>query len=369
MVRDDAERLDRCLRSFIGVADELLVLDTGSKDDSVKVAEKNGARVLQMEWPDAFDVALNYLLDHVETEWTFRVDSDEWLAPESIPAIKAVIAEPQIFLAAIRRRDYYPENQILDLEQPRLWRTDPRMRYVGVVHEQFSQEAIDSFAETHRAVRAAIMLHHDGFLEGDRAKKVERNLRLIRKELDLRPGNLGYEIAEIDSMMELEDPEAPIRRDELTDRILKRMDVEPSVRTVANLIGAVMDAIPDDALHHPRTGKIIKYANRWFLAFPSIVWSLGNLENRRGNARAAFEYLRTLDRMGQTNQFDPSLNFDPRILTVYAWMGILQLAPRVGQENIIGPYQARLAQAQRQAQEQQRRMQQAGTQPAGQPAE
>src|SRR6185436_12736230 len=96
MVRDDAKKLDRCLASMRAFVDQLVVLDTGSKDDSIEVAKKYGATVHQIEWPDDFSVALNILLSKVETNWTFRLDSDEWLDPAQARAVRDLTTHDKV---------------------------------------------------------------------------------------------------------------------------------------------------------------------------------------------------------------------------------------------------------------------------------
>src|SRR5689334_11935215 len=87
MVRDDANGLDRCLASLKEFVDEIVVLDTGSKDDSVEVAKRHGATTYEIEWRDDFSYALNILFSKVQTSWTIRLDSDEWFDPDQAKAL------------------------------------------------------------------------------------------------------------------------------------------------------------------------------------------------------------------------------------------------------------------------------------------
>ena len=59
IVRDEAERIEDCLHSVKGFVDEMVLLDTGSTDNTVELAEAAGARVHRMDWPGDFAPARN----------------------------------------------------------------------------------------------------------------------------------------------------------------------------------------------------------------------------------------------------------------------------------------------------------------------
>src|SRR4051794_16492566 len=77
IVRDEADRLSACLNALRGLADEIVVLDTGSTDDTVATARRLGATVIEGEWHDDFAAARNVALDHCSAEWIVHVDADE----------------------------------------------------------------------------------------------------------------------------------------------------------------------------------------------------------------------------------------------------------------------------------------------------
>src|SRR2546423_3280022 len=97
MVRDDASRLQRCLDSMRRHVDEIVVLDTGSVDDSVEVATAHRARIQKIEWPNDFGAALNVLLGMIRTTWTLRLDSDEWFDPEPAAGLRNLLKDESTF--------------------------------------------------------------------------------------------------------------------------------------------------------------------------------------------------------------------------------------------------------------------------------
>src|SRR5437899_1284513 len=80
VVRDEALVLDGCLASIEDVVDEIVLVDTGSQDDSVEIAVDHGARVIHHEWSGDFAEARNIGLEAARGEWVLYIDADERLA-------------------------------------------------------------------------------------------------------------------------------------------------------------------------------------------------------------------------------------------------------------------------------------------------
>lgn len=79
IVRNEAARLARCLESVSAHVDEIVVVDTGSTDDTVAIASRFGCRIGHFAWNDDFSAARNAALSLSCTDWNFVIDADEWL--------------------------------------------------------------------------------------------------------------------------------------------------------------------------------------------------------------------------------------------------------------------------------------------------
>src|SRR5437868_1892470 len=79
IVRDSAATLADCLGSVAALCDELVVVDTGSSDDSPAIARSFGASVIHAPWSDDFSAARNVYLDHARCPWVLSLDADETL--------------------------------------------------------------------------------------------------------------------------------------------------------------------------------------------------------------------------------------------------------------------------------------------------
>jgi len=86
-----AAELDRCLESIAGKVDEIIYVDTGSKDNSIEIAEKHGARIEHFEWIDDFSAARNYSISFATNKWILIIDTDEELIGDPKEAIRKAV--------------------------------------------------------------------------------------------------------------------------------------------------------------------------------------------------------------------------------------------------------------------------------------
>jgi len=94
IVRDEAARLEPCIENLRAFAGEIVVVDTGSRDNTVAQAERLGCRVDHFAWNDDFSAARNRALSLCTLPWIYVADADEWLDPESVQHLCRHAAEP-----------------------------------------------------------------------------------------------------------------------------------------------------------------------------------------------------------------------------------------------------------------------------------
>jgi hypothetical protein len=92
IVKNERGTLARCLASVKDVADEIIVVDTGSTDGSQAIAGEQGARVIQSVWENDFSRARNQSLAVATGRWILVLDADEYLLPEDGVALRALIS-------------------------------------------------------------------------------------------------------------------------------------------------------------------------------------------------------------------------------------------------------------------------------------
>jgi len=86
---NEEQHVERCLNSLNGVVDEVMVVDCFSSDDTVNIAQKLGARVIQHQWTN-YATQFNWALTQLDsdTEWVLRIDADEFLTPQLVREIR-----------------------------------------------------------------------------------------------------------------------------------------------------------------------------------------------------------------------------------------------------------------------------------------
>ena len=105
IVRDEAPTLAACLASVRGFVDEMVVVDTGSEDDTVAIAMAAGAVVHHLPWPGDFAAARNAALRWVKGDWVLVLDADERLRPEAMAPLRQAMAQPEGLLITLLRQE------------------------------------------------------------------------------------------------------------------------------------------------------------------------------------------------------------------------------------------------------------------------
>lgn len=88
IVKNGAKQLPECIKSFQGLFSEILIIDTGSKDNTIGVSKELGAAVFSYEWEDDFSKARNFALSKVKTEWILIVDADDRIKEKDNKALQ-----------------------------------------------------------------------------------------------------------------------------------------------------------------------------------------------------------------------------------------------------------------------------------------
>ena len=92
IVRDAEETVGRAIESVRDVVDEIVVVDTGSVDNTRIIVEGYGARVIEFPWIDDFSAARNAGLAAASGDWTLILDADEVLEPVSPQGMRRLLS-------------------------------------------------------------------------------------------------------------------------------------------------------------------------------------------------------------------------------------------------------------------------------------
>jgi len=133
IVRDEAARLRACLESVRGFVDELVVVDTGSQDDTAAIASACGASVHQLSWPGDFAPARNRALELVSGDWVLVLDADERLRPQAWDPLRQRMEHPTALLINLLRIEL-GASQSPYSSVSRLFRRHADIRWSGAYH-------------------------------------------------------------------------------------------------------------------------------------------------------------------------------------------------------------------------------------------
>jgi glycosyltransferase involved in cell wall biosynthesis/tetratricopeptide (TPR) repeat protein len=180
IVRDEEVELPTCLASLAGVADEIVVYDTGSLDRTVEIAEAAGAVVHRGYWDDDFARARNEALSHCRGQWVLWVDADESLVCEDRSGLRSTLeslpTDLEAYIVLIENQNGTKASSTFTHPACRLFRR-AYGHWVGHLHELI--RAREGTAELARQLTEALRIDHRGYLQSYIASrdKPERNLR------------------------------------------------------------------------------------------------------------------------------------------------------------------------------------------------
>jgi glycosyltransferase involved in cell wall biosynthesis len=192
IVKNEAETLARCLKSVRGIADELIVVDTGSTDTTVQIARSFGAEIVSFPWNGDFAAARNAGLEQAKGTWVLILDADEELDAGSKGEMllcaehreyEAFFVKIQNHIGLDRSSQVITVNPIL-----RMFRNRPQYRFSGIIHEQIAAVIVEATPAAAMHL-STVVVHHYGYADGVVAKKdkISRNVALLKEQLELNP--------------------------------------------------------------------------------------------------------------------------------------------------------------------------------------
>jgi hypothetical protein len=178
IVKDEAHFLRNCLTSISEVLDEIVVVDTGSADDSIEVARSFGAVQGLHPWGNDFAAARNTALDLATGRWILYIDADEQLKHGDAAAMRD---ELESSTDAVSLRVWFRTRPIWSpYREYRLWQHRPDIRFNGRIHETMVPDITRVASTEGLAIRGTELFRivHFGY-EGDRTAKHHRNLPML----------------------------------------------------------------------------------------------------------------------------------------------------------------------------------------------
>jgi tetratricopeptide (TPR) repeat protein len=305
IVKNEEEHLPQCLTSVRGLADQIIIVDTGSTDRTVEIAESFGATVYHHAWEGDFSKARNISMGYADGDWIFILDADEEVEAADVALVRQVAEQNEFKIVAVSVYNYSREKGMYTSFLPsiRLFRRDLGAYYEGIVHNQLR------FHTAEPTLRIPARIYHYGYGLSPEAmvRKVARSRELLEKQLAENP---DHAFAHFNL--------AQLLRGDPSDASPGRMD-----RVVHHATRAVELTSPDDvkqrhihlmALHQLVTAYFTKgeYAKAAECAHRALrhkpgyldaIISLGHIHSLDGQSGLARKYfLEYLEQQGNYNE-------------------------------------------------------------------
>ena len=185
IVKDEEEMLPGCLEPLRGVVDEMIVVDTGSSDRTVEIAESFGAKVVSFPWNGSFSDARNASIEAASGDWLIYLDADEHMEAQDARHLRALLGRTWregFYLVETNYTGGSDAGSAVTHMALRVWRNRPRYRFSGRIHEQKTHTMPTYLPERFETTR--IRVRHYGYLNQRIVSKDKsrRNIQLLEQE-------------------------------------------------------------------------------------------------------------------------------------------------------------------------------------------
>ena len=179
IVRNEENHLRGCLDSIREVVDEIVIVDTGSTDSTIEIAQEYNATIYSFEWINDFSAARNYALSKCTGEWILTLDADERLDERSVSELIRITSNKQKigYYCTVKNYDSDTKREH-SIRSIRLFANFEKASYSGKVFEQIDSSLLEQGVAL---INSKIQINHIGydFTKEEKEAKAKRNLFLL----------------------------------------------------------------------------------------------------------------------------------------------------------------------------------------------
>jgi len=204
IVKNEENCLERCLYSVKEIADEIIIVDTGSTDRTPDIAGKFTEKIFMIEWPDDFSKARNFALSKAKGDWILVLDADEMLDKDSLRKIKEAVKDSSADAFILTQCNYtsdldafrftYADDPLgkkfpgyVPIPAIRLFRNRKKIIYNRKVHETVDKSIKDGGLDMKSL--EDVRIHHFSEEKGNKREKQMRYFEMAREEINEDPEN------------------------------------------------------------------------------------------------------------------------------------------------------------------------------------
>lgn len=189
ITKDEEHCLLSCLNSVKHLVSEMIVVDTGSSDNTVHLSRLAGARVFNFKWTGDFSLARNFCLEQANGDWILVLDADEILAPVEAAEFYNLLHDQTVEGYFLHLNNYIGNGKQITRDKVlRLFRNKTEYRFAGAIHEQVAPSILKANGGNGLA-NAPLVINHYGYLDTviKKKNKFKRNISIITRELKNNP--------------------------------------------------------------------------------------------------------------------------------------------------------------------------------------
>lgn len=192
IVKNEEVYLSKCIESVQHIVDEIIIVDTGSTDQTIAIAKKYGAKIFHFQWVNDFSKARNFAIEQATSTWLLLLDGDEVLDAKSKDTLIQFINTTTLDGCHFIMHNYIgkePHSQFTIHYPLRLIRNNHNYRFKGAIHEQLT--SLNGTLSSERFSVEDILVHHYGYVDSTLLEKDKRsrNIPILLKQLETDPHN------------------------------------------------------------------------------------------------------------------------------------------------------------------------------------
>lgn len=186
IVKNEAQNIARSIQSYKNAVDEIIIVDTGSTDNTVEICKSNGTKVLFYQWNNNFSAAKNYALEHATGDWIIFLDADEWFEPKLNKSTliniinKIEINKSDAIMTTLCEYNCKTNKVIMKVLTTRIFRNSIHIRFQGAIHERITNAGKDLDQECFTEIK----IFHSGYANGLAKLKAKRNIGILNSQFN-----------------------------------------------------------------------------------------------------------------------------------------------------------------------------------------
>lgn len=217
IAKNESKMIEDCLKSVINISNDIIVVDTGSTDNTKDIAAKYTDKIYNFEWNDDFADPRNFSLEQAKNKYILVIDCDERLI-NPVLLLDTIKKIPEnvggLMVKVISYNNQKEGKDVYNSKMIRLFKNNPNFKFEGIIHEQIANSIINS---GFKLIDSGIEFIHEGYNYDALTmnKKQKRNLDLLIRQTQSNPNN-AYNLFQLArtflALKDLENAEQNIRR-------------------------------------------------------------------------------------------------------------------------------------------------------------